>query len=57
MKTLKIVTVAAMLAAFFIGALFVSTAARAVGEDQFDAAAVYKTKCVACHGQKAEKKC
>lgn len=34
----------------------VSTASRAATEEQFDAAATYKTKCVACHGQKAEKK-
>lgn len=31
-------------------------ATRAATEEQFDAAATYKTKCVACHGQKAEKK-
>ena len=42
---------AAMLALLFI----VSAGARA-SSDEFDAAAVYKTKCVACHGPKAEKK-
>ena len=56
MKTLKIVTMAAMLAAFFMAAFFVSTTARAVNEDPFDAGATYKAKCVACHGPKAEKK-
>lgn len=56
MKTLKIVTVAAMLAAFFIAAAFTSATARTGSEDQFDPAASYKAKCVACHGQKAEKK-
>ena len=40
-----------------LGLLFIVTAgARARTDDQFDAAAVYKTKCFACHGAKAEKK-
>jgi mono/diheme cytochrome c family protein len=56
MKTLKIVTVAAMLTALFITAALVSATARAGSEDQFDPAATYKAKCVACHGQKSEKK-
>jgi mono/diheme cytochrome c family protein len=56
MKTLKIMTVTAMVAAFFAAVMMVSTASRAATEEQFDAAATYKTKCVACHGQKAEKK-
>lgn len=34
----------------------VSAAARTSNQDQFDAAATYKTKCFACHGAKAEKK-
>lgn len=55
MKTLKIMSVAAMLAAFFAAVVMVSAASRA-GEDQFDAGAAYEAKCVACHGQKAEKK-
>ena len=41
-----------MLAATFV---VVSVRARAVTQD-FDAAGTYKTKCVACHGTKAEKK-
>ncbi|MBC8030127.1 MAG: cytochrome c [Pyrinomonadaceae bacterium] len=56
MKTLKIMTVVAVLATFFTAMMMVSTASRAATEEQFDAAATYKTKCVACHGQKAEKK-
>ena len=56
MKTLKIMTVAAMLAAFFAAVVMVSAASRTLGDDPFDAAATYKTKCAACHGQKAEKK-
>ena len=54
MKTLKIMTlatVAAMLVAGF--ALFSAVAAN---QEQFDAAATYKAKCVACHGAAAEKK-
>lgn len=34
----------------------VSVGARTSSDDQFDAAATYKTKCFACHGAKAEKK-
>ena len=56
MKTLKIMSAAAMLAAFFAAVVMVSAASRTAGADQFDDAASYKTKCVACHGQKAEKK-
>lgn len=52
MKTLKIMTVAAMLAAFCAAMVMVSAASLTVD----DASATYKTKCVACHGQKAEKK-
>jgi mono/diheme cytochrome c family protein len=54
MKTLKTMTVAATLAAFFVAAAMVS-ASRAATE-QFDAGAAYATKCVACHGPKAAKK-
>ena len=56
MKTLKIMTVAAMVAAFFAAVMMVSAASPTVGDDPFDASATYKTKCIACHGQKAEKK-
>lgn len=56
MKTLKIVTLAAIVAAFFIAAALVTATTRTAPQEQFDAASTYKTKCVACHGQKAEKK-
>ena len=56
MKILKITTLTALLAAFFTAVIMVSAASPAVVDDPFDAAATYKTKCVACHGQKAEKK-
>ena len=56
MKTLKIMTITAMLAAFFAAVVMVSAAPRTKGEDQFDAGASYKAKCVACHGPTAAKK-
>ncbi|MCM3873784.1 MAG: cytochrome c [Pyrinomonadaceae bacterium] len=56
MRTIKIITVIGMLAAFFAAVVMVSAATRTTGEEQFDAGATYKAKCVACHGQKAEKK-
>jgi len=36
--------------------VMVSAASPTEGGEQFDAGATYKSKCVACHGQKAEKK-
>ena len=36
--------------------VIVPGAARTANQDQFDAAATFKSKCVACHGPKAEKK-
>ena len=56
MKTLKIMTLAALVAAFFVAVVMVSAASRTADDDQFDAAATFTAKCVACHGQKAEKK-
>lgn len=66
MKILKIMTMAGILGAFFAAVLIVSAASRTAGGDQFDAATAsanqsdaagtYKAKCIACHGQKAEKK-
>lgn len=56
MRTFKTVTLAAMLAVFFVGMALVSVAARTGGDDPFDAAGTYKAKCVACHGASAEKK-
>ena len=52
MKTFKIMTMTALLAAFFVAVVMASAASQA-GDD---AASTFKTKCVACHGQKAEKK-
>ena len=55
MSRIKIITIA-MTAVFFSSALFLG-AALAQGEAQpSDPAAYYKTKCVACHGPKAEKR-
>ena len=53
MQTLKLVA-AGMMTAFLISATVFASAT--AGQDQFDASAAYKAKCVACHGQKAEKK-
>src|SRR6185369_3708392 len=55
MKTLKVMmptTVALVIVAAFA---LISAAARA-NQEQFDAAATFKAKCVACHGAAAEKK-
>jgi len=49
-------TIAASLAVSFAAIAVLPAASRTAAQDQFDAAATYKTKCVACHGQKAEKK-
>ena len=54
-KNLKIALAAVLMTAFVISAMAFASAKAAV-EDQFDPAASYKSKCVACHGQKAEKK-
>lgn len=54
-KNLKIASVAALMTALLFSAMAFASATAAV-EDPFDAAASYKLKCVACHGQKAEKK-
>lgn len=55
MKTLKVMTLATVVALLVAGFALISAAARA-NQDQFDAAATYKAKCVACHGPAAEKK-
>ncbi|MFY9620574.1 MAG: cytochrome c [Pyrinomonadaceae bacterium] len=47
---------AALLTALFISAAVFAATAGPGNDDPFDAAASYKAKCVACHGQKAEKK-
>jgi len=53
MKTIRIMTVTV---ALFTAVVMVSAASPTEGGEQFDAGATYKSKCVACHGQKAEKK-
>lgn len=55
MRTLKVMTLTTIVAMLVAGFALISAAARA-NQEQFDAAATYKAKCVACHGPKAEKK-
>ena len=55
MKALKVMTLATVVGMLVTGFTLISAAARA-NQDQFDAAATYKGKCVACHGAAAEKK-
>jgi mono/diheme cytochrome c family protein len=59
MKTMinGLVKLGVALAGVMLAATFVVVSVRAgAGADEFDAAGTYKTKCVACHGAKAEKK-
>ena len=56
MKIFKATLMTTVLAGLVAGYALVSAGARAVNQDQFDAAATYKAKCVACHGAAAEKK-
>jgi len=56
MKTFKMMMLATVAAVLVAGLALISAAARANSADDFDAAATYKTKCVACHGATAEKK-
>jgi mono/diheme cytochrome c family protein len=49
-------TLTLTVAALFTAVVMVSAASPTEGGEQFDAGATYKSKCVACHGQKAEKK-
>lgn len=55
MKILKVMTLTTVVAMLVAGLTLISAAARA-NQEQFDAAATFKTKCVACHGAAAEKK-
>jgi mono/diheme cytochrome c family protein len=55
MKTLKMMTLAIVAAMLVAGFALISAGARA-NQEQFDAAATFKAKCVACHGAAAEKK-
>lgn len=56
MKTLKVMTLSTVVALLVAGFALISAAARAENAQDFDAAATYKAKCVACHGATAEKK-
>lgn len=56
MKTLKMMTLATFVAILVAGFALISATAGAKDADDFDAAAVYKAKCLACHGATAEKK-
>jgi mono/diheme cytochrome c family protein len=53
LRTLALATAIAILIAAFV---LISAAARTANVDDFDAAATYKGKCVACHGAAAEKR-
>jgi mono/diheme cytochrome c family protein len=55
MKTLKMMLLLTVAAVLVAGFTLISATARA-NQDQFDAAATFKGKCVACHGAAAEKK-
>ena len=55
MKTLKMMTLVAVVGILFGGSALMSAAAGANNPQDFDAAATYKAKCVACHGAAAEK--
>lgn len=56
MKTFKLMILATVVAMLVAGFALISAAARANNADDFDAAATFKAKCVACHGATAEKK-
>ena len=56
MKTLKMMTLTTVAAGLVAGFALISAAARVDTAQDFDAAAVYKAKCLACHGASAEKK-
>ncbi len=56
MKTLKLMTLTTVVAILVAGFALISAAARIETTQEFDAAATFKSKCVACHGAAAEKK-
>ena len=56
MKTLKMMTLATVVAMLVAGFALISAAAGAKTAEDFDAAATYKGKCAVCHGAAAEKK-
>lgn len=56
MKTLKMMTLATVVAMLVAAFALISAAARVENADDFDAAATFKAKCQVCHGPAAEKK-
>jgi mono/diheme cytochrome c family protein len=56
MKTLKMTTLMTVVGLLVAGSAIFSAAAGANNADDFDPAATYKAKCLACHGAAAEKK-
>ena len=56
MKTLKMMTLLTLVATLVAAFALISAAARVNNANDFDAAATYKAKCVACHGATDEKK-
>ena len=56
MKTLKMMIFATVMAMLVAGFALISAGARSETVQDFDAAATFKAKCVACHGATAEKK-
>ena len=56
MKTIKVMTLATVVAMLVAGFALISAAARVENAQEFDAAATYKGKCVICHGAAADKK-
>jgi mono/diheme cytochrome c family protein len=56
MKTFKMMLVAIVALVLVAGFALISAAARANNAQDFDAAAIYKAKCQACHGAAADKK-
>jgi mono/diheme cytochrome c family protein len=56
MKTFKMMALTTVVAMLVAGFALISAAARVNTEQDFDAAATYKAKCVACHGAAAEKR-
>jgi mono/diheme cytochrome c family protein len=56
MKTLKLMTLTTVATILVAGFALISAAARIETTQDFDAAATFKSKCVACHGAAAEKK-
>jgi mono/diheme cytochrome c family protein len=56
MKELRTLALAMAIMMLIAASVLISAAARTGNTDDFDAAATFKAKCVACHGAAAEKK-